>query len=58
MIDRAKLLARHSRYNTSPKGQARNKAYEERHPERADRLRTGMIARDVIRATASAERAH
>jgi hypothetical protein len=33
-IDREKYLARHARYNQSRKGQARNKKYEQKHPER------------------------
>jgi len=34
---REKYLARHRRYNTSRKGQARNQRYEESHPERQNR---------------------
>lgn len=34
---RAKLLARHARYNGSPKGMARNRRYEDNHPERKQR---------------------
>jgi hypothetical protein len=40
---------RHARYNRSAKGQARNLAYESRHPERAQRVRTGFIAQDAAR---------
>jgi hypothetical protein len=36
-----KRLARHARYNTSAKGQARNRRYEEAHPER--KLRWGAM---------------
>ena len=32
--DKDKALARHKRYNQSAKGQARNRRYEEAHPER------------------------
>ena len=39
----------HARYNRSSKGQARNRAYEARHPERAQRVRTGFIAQDAAR---------
>ena len=39
----------HARYNRSSKGQARNRAYEARHPERAQRIRTGFIAKDATR---------
>lgn len=31
---REKLLARHRKYNTSVKGQKRNKRYEDSHPDR------------------------
>lgn len=48
--DPEKARARHRRYNLSAKGQARNQRYEEAHPERRDRLRTGFIARDASRS--------
>lgn len=35
--DKDKALARHRRYNQSKKGRARNKKYEDAHPERATR---------------------
>lgn len=35
--DRDKALERHRRYNQSKKGQKRNRAYEEAHPERKTR---------------------
>lgn len=44
-----KRRARQARYAATAKGQARNRRYEERHPERRGRLRTGMIARDAAR---------
>lgn len=44
--DPAKRLARHQRYNASAKGQARNKRYEEKHPERKTRWET---ARNTLR---------
>ncbi len=47
-----KRLDRHCRYNLSSKGQARNRAYEARHPDRAQRLRTGFVARDASRGEA------
>lgn len=34
---RANRLASHQKYNASKKGQARNKRYEEKHPERQGR---------------------
>lgn len=37
----------HRRYNMSAKGRARNLRYEAKHPERAQRIRVGMIARDA-----------
>jgi hypothetical protein len=43
---RRRYLAAQSKYNTSSKGQARNRAYEERHPERAVRWEP---ARDALR---------
>jgi len=44
-MDRAKYLKRHSKYNTSAKGQARNRKYEAAHPERAVRWEP---ARDIL----------
>jgi hypothetical protein len=44
--DPAKALERHKRYNSSAKGQARNKRYEEKHPERKSRWEN---ARNSIR---------
>jgi hypothetical protein len=40
-------LTKHQRYTATAKGQERNRRYEEAHPERGQRLRTGMVARDV-----------
>lgn len=34
MTSREKYLARHARYNASPKGKARRDRYEAKHPER------------------------
>lgn len=42
-------LTKHQRYTKTAKGQARNRKYEDKHPERAQRIRTGMIARDAYR---------
>lgn len=44
--DPAKRLARHQRYNASAKGQARNKRYEDKHPERKTRWEN---ARNALR---------
>lgn len=33
-LARKRYLAKHSRYNTSSKGQKRNRRYEDAHPER------------------------
>lgn len=43
----------HRKYNLSAKGQARNRRYEAKHPERRDRNRTGFIARDAGRGQQS-----
>lgn len=50
MTSEQKRLERHRRYNSSAKGQARNKRYEQAHPERGQRIRVGVIARDGQRA--------
>ena len=42
-------LTKHQRYARTRKGQERNRRWEERHPERRGRNRTGFIARDVTR---------
>ena len=47
--DEAKARERHKRYNSSAKGQNRNKRYEEKHPERKTRWET---ARNAIRPRA------
>lgn len=39
-----KRRARHARYNASAKGHARNRRYEEAHPERRNRWSTGMTS--------------
>lgn len=44
--DPEKVRAAHQRYNQSPKGQRRNKKYEEKHPERKLRWET---ARNALR---------
>jgi hypothetical protein len=44
--DKAKALERHQRYNQSAKGQARNRRYEDKHPERKVRWET---ARNSVR---------
>jgi hypothetical protein len=41
-------LTKHQRYSRSSKGQARNRKYEEAHPERRNRARSGFIARDAL----------
>lgn len=38
---------KYAKYNRSAKGLARYKRYEAAHPERKERLRVGMIARDA-----------
>jgi len=40
-------LTKHQRYTKTANGQARNRRYEDKHPERAQRIRTGMVARDA-----------
>ena len=39
-------LTKHARYTRTLKGQKHNRRYEDRHPERRDRARTGFTARD------------
>jgi hypothetical protein len=46
-LAREAYLARHSRYNTSAKGQRRNRRYEDAHPERKLRWEP---ARNALRA--------
>jgi hypothetical protein len=48
MADKDKVRAKHAKYNGSAKGQARNRRYEEAHPERKTRWAPIMIikARD------------
>lgn len=43
---RERLLAKHLRYNQSPKGRRRDKRYEDAHPERKLRWET---ARNALR---------
>ena len=40
-------LTKHQRYTKTAKGQARNRKYEDAHPARRGRIRTGMVARDA-----------
>jgi len=42
-------LTKDQRYNRSLKGQQRNRRYEDKHPERKNRNRTGFIARDALK---------
>jgi hypothetical protein len=46
-LARKRYLEKHARYNTSSKGQARNRAYEAAHPERKLRWEP---ARNKLRA--------
>lgn len=48
--ERQKYLARHARYNGSIKGQARNRRYEEKHPERKQRWAVMEMNRDRTKA--------
>jgi len=43
MTAEEKRLARYRRYNQSKKGQARDKKYEDAHPERKDRWSPIML---------------
>jgi hypothetical protein len=47
-LARAAYLARHRKYNTSAKGQKRNRRYEDAHPERKLRWEP---ARNALRAS-------
>ena len=42
-------LTKDQRYSRSLKGQQRNRRYEDKHPERKNRNRSGFIARDALR---------
>ena len=53
MPDLEKRLARHRRYNQSPKGQARNRRYEEKRPERKLRWEPARNSSPVYRREAA-----